>query len=347
MKRILFTALLFMAAVAGSGAAFAQGGEPLVYVIKSGDTLWGLSDRFLKDPHYWPDLWAKNPPITNPHFIYPGQKVKVYPDRIVVEGALPEVPSPESAEEPAQLPVPAAAKSPAALVAQAAESKTFTVTGGSGFLMENEIKPSGRIIGTYQNRYMVGDDDIVYTDIGRKQGAKDGDRFSIFKNEGAISHPVTNFIMGFKIIPLGTLQLSEVEEQGSKALVTKSYFEIEAGSLLLPYRDRRKEVALKASNRDLAGYIIETQTGYISNAAGDLVFLDLGSSQGLEVGNMLYIVRDIVPDERNVFGSAVKLPVELLGAVVVVETGAKTSTALIIKSIDTIYPGDRVELKKN
>ncbi len=347
MKRILLTAMLFMAAAAGPGAAFAQGEEPLVYVIKSGDTLWGISDRFLKDPHYWPDLWSKNPPITNPHFIYPGQKVKVYPDRIVVEGVLPEVPAPESAEAPAQLPVPAAAKSSAAQIAQAAQSKTFTVTGGSGFLMGNEIKPSGRIIATYQNRQMVGDDDIVYTDIGRKQGANVGDRFSIFKNLGPISHPVTNFIMGFKIIPLGALQLSEVEEQGSKALVTKSYIEIEAGSYLMPYRDRKKEVALKASNKDLAGYIIETQTGRMAIAAGDTAFLDLGSSQGLEVGNMLYIVRDIVPDERHVFGSAVKLPVELLGALVVVETGEKTSTALIIKSIDTIYSGDRVELKRN
>jgi len=37
----------------------------------------------------------------------------------------------------------------------------------------------------------------------------------------------------------------------------------------------------------------------------------------------------------------------VLGAMVVVDTGGKTSTALIIKSIDTIYSGDRVELKKN
>jgi hypothetical protein len=350
MKRILLTAALFMAAVAGPGAAFAQGGEPQVYVIKSGDTLWGISDRFLKDPHYWPGLWAKNPPISNPHFIYPGQKVEIYSDRIVVVGALPEAPAPETAEASAQFSVPAGAKLPAALTAQAAQTaqpKTFTVTGGSGFLLENEIMPSGRIIATNQNRNVVGDDDIVYTDIGQNQGAKVGDRFSIFKNLGPISHPETHFIMGSKIIPLGALQLSEVEEQGSKAIVTKSYLEIEAGAYLMPYKDRRKEVTLKASNKDLAGYIIDSQVGNLAISAGDTAFLDLGTSHGLEVGNLLYIVRDVAPDNRNVPGPSVKLPVELLGALVVVETGAKTSTALIIKSIDTIYPGDRVELKKN
>ena len=60
--------------------------EPTVYIVKKGDTLWGLSDRFMKDPYYWPDLWARNPQrIVNPHFIYPGQKLRIYPDRIEVE----------------------------------------------------------------------------------------------------------------------------------------------------------------------------------------------------------------------------------------------------------------------
>jgi LysM repeat protein len=341
MKRIVLTLMLAAAAVACSGAVFAQGEEPQVYVIKKGDTLWGLSDRFLKDPHYWPNLWAKNDPsITNPHFIYPGQTVKIYPDRIVIEGPPPVA---EAAAVPEETPVAPAKTMPE----EVSQQKTFTVKGGAGFLLESEIRPTGTIVSTYQNRVMVGEDDIVYTDIGRKQGAKVGDRFSIFKNMGPISHPVTNFVMGNKIIPLGTLQLSEVEEQASKALITKSFIEIGAGSYLMPYRERKKEVALKAATTEMSGYIIETQTGSTAIAAGDIAFLDLGSSHGLEAGNMLYIVRDVVPDQQYVRGSVPKLPVEVLGVLVVVETGPRTSTALIVKSIDTIYPGDRVELKKS
>ena len=61
MKRILFAVVLLSIVTAGFQAVFAQSDEPTIYVIKKGDTLWGLSDRFLKDPHYWPDLWARNP----------------------------------------------------------------------------------------------------------------------------------------------------------------------------------------------------------------------------------------------------------------------------------------------
>jgi hypothetical protein len=39
------------------------------------------------------------------------------------------------------------------------------------------------------------------------------------------------------------------------------------------------------------------------------------------------------------------LPVEVFGAVVVTEAFDTTSTALIIKSVETIYRGDRVEVK--
>jgi hypothetical protein len=226
-------------------------------------------------------------------------------------------------------------------------AKSYVVGGGAGFLLEDGIKLSGYVISTQQNRLIMGEDDITYTDIGRSKGAKVGDRFSIFQKKGPVSHPVTNVIMGNKIIPLGTLQLTELEEKSSKAIITKSYLEIGPGAYLMPYREKKREVTLKASARELSGYIIDSQKGTLAIAAGDIVFIDIGASTGLEVGNMLYIAREILPDKRNVMGSRLKLPTEILGVIVVVETGEKTATALIIKSIDTIYIGDRVELKKS
>lgn len=348
MKKHLILALLFLAVAATAPLAAAQQAQeqPTVYTIVPGDTLWGLSQRFLKDPYYWPNLWAANQAIGNPHFIYPGQRLRVYSDRIEIE------PAPGQAPAQAPVPAPQAAKPavpPAAepVAEDAPQAAVFTVNGSEGFLVEDGMRPSGVILSLHQNREMAGTDDIVYTDIGTLHGANAGDRFSVYKRIGAVSHPLTNMILGQQVMPLGELQLSEVEEKVSKAIITNSFQEISAGSFLLPFRERKLTVALKAADRDLIGYIVQTQTGNKVLAVNDVVFLDLGKAQGVQPGNMLYIVRDVTPDQRYSLAKVEKLPVEVVGALVVVSTAQNSSTAVIVKSVDTVYRGDRVELKKS
>ncbi len=336
MKRMLFAVVLVSMVFAGFQTALAQGEEPTIYVIKKGDTLWGLSDRFLKDPNYWPDLWARNPQqITNPHLIFPGQRLKIYPDRIEIEEAAPAKGTAEAVKE---------VKPPAE---QAVPERSITVRG-DGFLRENALKPAGFIIATQQDRKLSGDEDIVYTDIGRRQKGKPGKKFSIFKDMGPVTHPVTNSTMGYKVVPLGTLKLTVMEEKSSKAIITKSLQEIGVGAFLTPYREPKREVVLKAADRRLSGYVLESQSGVITIGAGEIIFLDLGKSEGIKVGNVVYVVREVVPEKRFYeLRPAVKLPVDVLGAAVVVETGEHTAAALVVKSVNAIYRGDRVELIKN
>ena len=347
MKRKLCALLIAVLMAAGSSSAGAQSDEPTIYVVKQGDTLWGLSSRFLKDPYYWPDLWAKNDPtVTNPHLIFPGQKLRVFPDRIVPAAPTGFVPA-EQISRPVTPDREASLETPP--VEDVVKERTFEVLGGAGFIMEKDVKPLGLIVATNMNRHLIGTggSDSVYTDIGRDNGARSGDRFSIFRNMGPVSHPMTSAVMGNKVIPQGVLQLLDVEAKSSRATVVQSFQETDAGSYLMPYRERRREVVLTAASRDLSGHIIDTQSGSRSVAGGDVVFLDLGTSQGLAVGNLLYVCRDVDPENTSLMGGIDRLPVEVVGAPVVVETGEKTATALIVKSIDAIFLGDRVELKKS
>ncbi|MEI7817161.1 MAG: LysM peptidoglycan-binding domain-containing protein [Desulfuromonadales bacterium] len=315
--------------------------EPAIYVIKKGDTLWGLSERFIKDPKHWPNMWSKNGQITNPHFINPGQKLRIFPDRLEL------VDKAEEAIAVRQSASPASAIASATTIAESfkevAAEKSYSVYGTEGFLADKDFKPYGLVIGSQNDRTVAGVDDIVYTDIGLDQQAASGDKFSIFRKDVPVKHPLNSEEMGYKIIPLGTLQLTDVVQKSSRAIITASSREVSPGSYLRPYKEiRRREIALKSTASDLKGYILESYSGISVIAAGDVVYIDLGSSQGAEVGNMLYIIRDVAIDQRYVQGRVDKLPQELLGALVILETGKKTSTALVVKSIETIYKGDRL-----
>jgi len=339
MKFRLKLILLAMTLIVPCLALAQEQEEPTIYVIKQGDTLWGLSDRFIKDPNYWPNMWSRNSQITNPHVIYPGQKVRVFPDRLEF------LPKEEGA---VQKKAPTVTASGATVtttqdLAEVAQERTYAVRGSEGFILETGTRPTGAIISIHNNRNIAGDDDIVYTDIGRERGVKGGDKFSVFRVDGTVSHPASNEILGTKITPLGTIQLTDLEAKTSRAIISKTNQEITPGSYLLPARDsKRREVPLKMSVRELKGYIVESYSGMSIIAQGDIVYIDLGSDHGAEPGNMLYVMRDVTIDVSSTTGYTERLPQELLGAIVILETGKKTATALVVKSIDAIYKGDRL-----
>jgi len=339
MKFRLTLLLLMMILIVPCLCIAQEQDEPTIYVIKQGDTLWGLSDRFIKDPRYWPNMWSKNSSITNPHVIYPGQKVRVFPDRLEF--------LPKEVGGGQKKAVTTTASGATVITTDSldeiATERTYSVRGSAGFILETGAKPAGTIISLNNNRNVAGDDDIVYTDIGRERGVKGGDKFAVYRMDGTVSHPVSNEILGTKITPLGTIQLTDLEAKTSRAIVSKTNQEITPGSYLLPAReDKRREIPLKMSLRELKGYIVESYSGMSIIAQGDIVYIDLGSNHGAEPGNMLYVMRDVTIDVSSTTGYTEKLPQELLGALVILETGNKTATALVVKSIDAIYKGDKL-----
>ncbi|MCX7148909.1 MAG: LysM domain-containing protein, partial [Rhodocyclales bacterium] len=80
MRRIISALLISISTT----VAVAQGAQPLQladgapdrHVVTSGDTLWGIAAKFLKDPYRWGELWKLNAEeIKNPQRIYPGQVI--------------------------------------------------------------------------------------------------------------------------------------------------------------------------------------------------------------------------------------------------------------------------------
>ena len=68
------------------------GPVPELHVVRSGDTLWDICWYYFNDPWQWPKVWSYNPQISNPHWIYPGDLVRLLPRGVFAQQAQePEV----------------------------------------------------------------------------------------------------------------------------------------------------------------------------------------------------------------------------------------------------------------
>lgn len=301
------------------------GAGPIEYVIQRGDTLWGLSDRFLNDPFYWPNLWAKNPQVTNPHLIYPGQILSFKDGKLEITE--PEVSAQKATE--------------AAAPPEVVEEQPYTVRGNEGWLMEDDLESAGQIVAGQNNRLVLGEDDTVYTNIGTTHGGKDGDQYIVLHKSRPVKHPVKGGRIGHIVLPVGTLQLSHVAELNSRAIINRSFKEIRPGDLLVKGQQiERRNIPLKMTSSLLEGTLVATANNQTVIGVNDVVFADIGSNQGAHIGNLLYITRKFRPVKSFSDRYVGELPREVIGAVVLVEVGHNISTGIVIKSIDAAHPGD-------
>lgn len=302
------------------------------YIIKKGDTLWGISERFLKDPYYWPNLWANNPFVSNPHFIYPGQKIKIYDGRIEIVPAYPE-----KGETP---PVPAAETVTAAPEPQ--DSVTIKTRGGAeGFVSREELDSAGILIDTVDNRLLMATGDEVFLKIDEPGSVRAGEPFSLFRIAKEVNHPVSGEPLGYQVISLGELQVTKLDGAVATAEIIVAHEEIQRGDRVRPLPPSRSEVSLKRSERELSGYLIAAKGDQVLLGQHDIIYVDLGSEEGLEVGNLLNLSRSRKATELALEDD-IQLPDILLGSAVVLETRPHTAAALVLKSADALLVGDRV-----
>ncbi len=330
-KALLLACLLLLPC-----AAAAQE-KPRIYTIKKGDTLWGISQRFIKDPYYWPSLWSHNPYVKNPHFIYPGQKVAIYDGKLVflpAEGEIPADVEPGVETSPDALPLP---------LPEPQEEITVKVTGSAAdFISSEDLAAAGTLVDTTDARLLMVENDRIFVKIENSPDMQPGDIYTLVDVGKTIKHPVTGKALGYHTSILGEARISEVTPPVATADIVSSEKEIMRGARLIPSPPQQMEVVLKKAAHPMAGYVIAGQNEKLALSQYDMIFIDLGANDGLAEGNMLYITRPRTASESALKHHDLPLPDALLGAAVVLNVKSRTASALVLKSTEPIHTGDRV-----
>ncbi|MEZ4601503.1 MAG: LysM domain-containing protein [Syntrophotaleaceae bacterium] len=324
-KGLLLCCLLLLPASAGAAE------NPRIYTIQKGDTLWGISQKFIEDPYYWPNLWSHNPFVRNPHFIYPGQRVAIYEGKLVFlpaegEAALPS----EVGEEPAALPLPEPEE----------QIIIKTTAAAEGFVTADELASSGTLVDATDARLLMAENDLVFIEM--RAPMQPGDYYSLVEVGDQVRHPISGKNIGNKITYLGQVLIREIKPPVATADIVHSEKEIMRGARLIPSLAVQQSVALKKAAASLSGYVIAGSDEKIALSQHDTINVDLGSRAGLAEGNLLYISRPKKASASAMNEHKLPLPDSLMGAAVVVNVKPDTASALILKSVGPIYTGDRV-----
>ncbi len=333
---LLSLALLFSAGLRAEEVTVKEG-APTTYIVKKGDTLWGISGMFLEKPWLWPELWDVNPQIDNPHLIYPGDELY-----LVWEGGRPRLRmkrgrdvklSPTMRVSPLDLAIPvipldeigAFLKNHRIVSAGEMSDSAYVVAGAQGHLIS---APGDRIFG--------------------RGYFPEGERgYGIYRPGEAYIDPVTDEVLGYQAQDIGNAKLlSPNRDEVVELEITRVTEEVRITDRLLPIEEKIIDATFhpRAPDRSIEdGYMIAVDGGVTQIGALDTVVLNKGRRDGLEPGQVLAIYQtgELVYDQ--VAKENVRVPDVRAGLAMVVETFNKASYAVVLKADRVLRVGDKVK----
>ncbi len=332
---------IILGTLLGSLTAFAQTvalnpHHPDRYVVVKGDTLWDIAARFLKDPWLWPEIWYQNPDIHNPHLIYPGDVISL----VYVNGK----PRLKVQRGPAVARLSPKARSQS--LAQAIP--TIPLDAIRPFLTrplvvgEHDLERAPYVLASADEHLIAGAGDRIYA---RGIQDKAHARYNLFRAGDAYVDPDTGEVLGYAALYLGEAQVQRFGDPATLA-VNASTREIASGDRLLPVTDEntRAHFLPHAPAKDVGGRIIAVMDGVREIGQYQVVVLNRGTREGIEVGHVLRVrqagetLRDPVdPKHRQV-----RLPDEDAGLVMVFRTFEKVSFGLVMDARRPIHVLDRL-----
>ena len=325
-----------------------QKNHPERYVVKKGDTLWGISGTFLKDPWQWPKVWKMNrAEIKNPHLIYPGDVVvldmssgspefKLLRQTVTLEPGVIE----EPLEKEAIYTIPPNVIGP--FLSQPL------------LIEQDELETAPRIVGAQDNRLILSPGTRVYIN-----NLDDGDKkfWNIYRPGDVLKDPDSNEILGTEAIYLGDVRISKFGEPASGNIVKAKEEIFTKDRLVVASEGFKESFVPHAPDNEVSGRVIKIYGGVAEAGPETVVSINLGKLNGIEDGHVLAISRHgrLIKDpeykedkskpvdkESKIKPDEIKLPDERVGLMMIFRTFDRVSYGLIMQTSDAIYTLDTV-----
>jgi hypothetical protein len=348
LRNTIIAALLVMSAgyVTAQGDIELNPAHPDKYVVEKGDTLWDISNMFLKDPWFWPEIWYVNPQVENPHLIFPGDTLNL----IYIEGQ----PRVQVTRGPASIRSSSGTErlSPSVRVEDldsAITSIPFAdiqpFLAGGMILDKKEAEALPHVVALRDHMIAGAGHEIYVSGLG--DDAQVNDDYFVLRIDDKLKDPETGKVLGYEVLFIGEAELRARGEPDT-LFITDSDRETRRGD-----RIRTADLTLpmnyfpRAPSQEVSGQIISVVDGVSRIGQYQMVILNRGEKHGLTEGSVLAVwqqgrrVNDNVGKigKTNNYGSSsgysstgkkVDLPDTFAGNVMVVKAYEDISYALVM-----------------
>lgn len=348
----------------------AEGIQPRnpMHVVSKGDTLWGICQRQFDDPRMWPRVWSFNPQVQNPHWIYPGDQLRLAPSFESGTSGL---------SDSAILPrLQSGILGSGRFVARQQLVPPETVfLRELGYIDEPGDEDWGQVVGARVERQLLAEGNEIYMILRPGVSVKIGQKMTVFRDvrkpqpiPGARVPP--GRIVAFK----GTVEINgwDAKTRIARGRLTESLDIIERGAKVGPIGRRFYVVPPKPSEIDLRARVLTSLYPHLLMGQNQVFFIDRGTNDGLKPGNRLFVVRrgdawrrtlvtttvmartrirmdvpeSVDTEETPLFGDEQDFPEESIAEVRVIRTHRFASMVLVTSSQEEIEPGDTLVARK-
>jgi hypothetical protein len=361
-KIVLFLSLLTLSFYIEAQTVQVNPDHPDQYTVQKGDTLWDISGKFLVDPWRWPEIWQVNSQIDNPHLIYPGDVIS-----FSFENGSPILSLNRGSSGGRTVKL-----SPSVRVDERDKAiYTIPIDVIRHFLTrplvvdENEMDDWPYIVSNLDQHLVAGPGVDVY--IRGLVPASTSTKYAIYRKgpQYVSLSRGREEVLGYEAIFVGE---AEVKEYGdpSTAVVINSVKEAIIGDRVVPQTEDEvfSNFIPSSPNSNITGSVISAE-GVVSEIGQyQVVVLDRGSNNGVEVGNVFgvyqsgKVVTDRIKGNEKTYddsdlidylgkiksgGTAVTLPELRAGIIIVFRTFEQVSYALVMEAFRPIHLNDSIK----
>lgn len=306
----------------------------LYYTIQKGDTFWDLSQQFNDTPWMWPELWKENDQIPNPHWIYPGERIRLYQksdlDRMRVHKKLASKPITPAA-------TPVTVEEPNAFF-------RFSAMDRVGFIRKGPFENSGVIFRIQEDRRMVGEGDTVYIKPPKNLEQKYvlGSKFTVYRALKPVDTKEAVETIGTQYYLLGVVEIIQNHPQYSLARIVRSFRDIKARDQLMPYQPRDIDLNLMPGVEGLESTVIASEEHTHIMGDNTIAFIDKGARDHVFPGQqyMLYNQEKVALEPGS--KENITLAPEYIGTLLVLHAEETTATVLITSAQRHVIPGQKL-----